>query len=292
MLAHSAGIQRYGTATTTSEEQWEEVRSVNLTSAFLMSQHVLPGMIEEGGAIILVGSVQSVGAFGNSAAYVTSKHAMLGLARSIALDFARSGVRCYCVCPGAIDTPMLRASAALDADPAGVLRACERLHLFKRLGQPDEVARVITFLASSDASSMTGTAIMVDGGCMVPIGGDAFNEEGTGRCCGRVRPEFAGEILSLTPCRVHSLRSVHGVSRGDPELRRSQTDFTAHKCDADSLRWPTIPTLAATQPAPRRSAACATSDVTAWETLERPAETVPLLADHRDLLSRRSTGAA
>ena len=182
VLVHSAGIQRYGTATTTSEEQWNEVLSINLTSAFLMSQHVLPGIIEAGGgAIILVGSVQSVGAVGNSAAYVTSKHAMLGLARSIALDFARSGVRCYCVCPGAIDTPMLRASAALDADPAGVLRACERLHLFKRLGQPDEVAGVITFLASSDASFMTGTAIMVDGGCMVPIGGDVFNEEGTGQ---------------------------------------------------------------------------------------------------------------
>lgn len=182
VLAHSAGIQRYGTAITTSDEVWNEVLAVNLTSAFLMSRHVLPGMIEAGGgAIIHVGSVQSVGAVGNSAAYVTSKHALLGLARSIALDFARSGVRCYCVCPGAIDTPMLRASAELDADPAGVLRACERLHLFKRLGQPEEVARVIAFLASSDASFMTGTAVMVDGGCMVPIGGDAFNEEGTGQ---------------------------------------------------------------------------------------------------------------
>jgi NAD(P)-dependent dehydrogenase (short-subunit alcohol dehydrogenase family) len=181
VLAHAAGIQRYGTATTTSEELWNEVLSVNLTGAFLISQHVLPGMIEAGGgAIIHVGSVQSVGAVRNSAAYVTSKHALLGLVRSIALDFARSGVRCYCVCPGAIDTPMLRASAALDEDPARVLRAGERLHLFKRLGKPEEVARVIAFLASSDASFMTGTAVMVDGGCMVPVGGDAFYEEGTG----------------------------------------------------------------------------------------------------------------
>jgi NAD(P)-dependent dehydrogenase (short-subunit alcohol dehydrogenase family) len=182
VLAHSAGIQRYGTAVTTSEELWNEVLSVNVTSAFLMSQQVLPGMIEAGGgAIIHVGSVQSVGAVGNSTAYVTSKHALLGLVRSIALDFGESGVRCFCVCPGAIDTPMLRASAALDANPASVLRACERLHLFKRLGRPEEVARVIAFLASSDASFMTGTAVMVDGGCMVPIGGDAFNEEGTGQ---------------------------------------------------------------------------------------------------------------
>jgi NAD(P)-dependent dehydrogenase (short-subunit alcohol dehydrogenase family) len=182
VLAHSAGIQRYGTAVSTSDEVWNEVLAVNVTSAFLMSRHVLPRMIESGGgAIILVGSVQSAGAVGNSAAYVTSKHALLGLARSIALDFARSGVRCYCVCPGAIDTPMLRASAALDPDPAAVLRGCERLHLFNRLGQPEEVARVIAFLASQDASFMTGTAVMVDGGCMVPIGGAAFHEQGTGQ---------------------------------------------------------------------------------------------------------------
>ena len=182
VLAHAAGIQRYGTATTTTEEVWNEVLAVNVTSAFLVSQQILPGMVEAGGgAIVHVGSVQSVGAVGNSAAYVTSKHALLGLARSIALDYASFGIRCFCVCPAAIDTPMLRASAALDENPESVLRACERLHLFKRLGRPEEVARVIAFRASSDASFMTGTAVMVDGGCMVPIGGDSFHSEGTGQ---------------------------------------------------------------------------------------------------------------
>lgn len=180
ILVHSAGIQTYGTATSTTDDIWDRTLLVNVTSAFLVCRAILPKM-KHGAAISLIGSVQSVGAVANSAAYVTSKHALLGLARSIALDYAALGIRCNCVCPGAIDTPMLRHSAELTGDPEGTLAACADVHILGRLGQAEEVARAIAFLSSSDASFITGTAFMVDGGALTPIGGAAFQRKGTAR---------------------------------------------------------------------------------------------------------------
>jgi NAD(P)-dependent dehydrogenase (short-subunit alcohol dehydrogenase family) len=181
VLVNNAGIQRYGTVTTLSEEEWDEVMNVNLKSAFLMSKYVIPEMIKRGGgAIVITGSVQSVTAQRNSAHYVVSKHGLLGLTRSIALDYASENIRANCVLPGAIDTPMLRWAASLDPNPEKVLEACDRLHALGRRGKPEEVARVIAFLASDLASFMTGSAVMVEGGLLVPAGGMAFQESGTG----------------------------------------------------------------------------------------------------------------
>ncbi len=181
VLVNNAGIQRYGTVTTASEDEWDEVMNVNLKSAFLMAKHAIPAMVQRGGgAIVITGSVQSVGAQRNSVHYVVSKHGLLGLTRSIALDFAQQNIRANCVLPGAIDTPMLRWSAAKDPHPERVLEACDRIHLRGRMGQPEEVARVIAFLASDLASFVTGSAVMVDGGLLVPVGGMAFQESGTG----------------------------------------------------------------------------------------------------------------
>jgi NAD(P)-dependent dehydrogenase (short-subunit alcohol dehydrogenase family) len=181
VLVNNAGIQRYGTAADTTDEIWDEVMNVNLRSAFLMSRAAIPEIIRRGGgAIVMVGSVQSLGAAGNSAAYVTSKHAVLGLVRSIAADFARNGIRCHCVCPGAIDTPMLQFGISQAADPDRARQTCENVHLFRRLGTPEEVARVIVFLASDDSSFMTGQPVLVDGGLMTPVGGTSFLDSGTG----------------------------------------------------------------------------------------------------------------
>jgi NAD(P)-dependent dehydrogenase (short-subunit alcohol dehydrogenase family) len=182
ILAHCAGIQTYGTAAGTTDEIWDQTMLVNLNAAFYVCRALLPKMIEAGGASIsLVGSVQSVGALANSAAYVTSKHALLGLARSIALDYAPAGVRCNCVCPGAIDTPMLRHSAELSGDAARTLEACARVHPLGRIGQAEDIARVIAFLSGEDSSFVTGTAFLADGGAMIQIGGPAFAESGTAR---------------------------------------------------------------------------------------------------------------
>jgi NAD(P)-dependent dehydrogenase (short-subunit alcohol dehydrogenase family) len=179
VLVNNAGIQRYATATTCSEEDWDLVLNVNLKSAFLMSKYVIPLMIKRGGgAIVNTGSVQSASAQGNSVHYVTSKHGILGLTRSLALDYAKRNIRANCVMPGAIDTPMLRWSASLGPDPAGALANCDRLHMRGTMGKPEEVAHVIVFLASDLASFVTGAAIAADGGLLVPVGGMAFQEQG------------------------------------------------------------------------------------------------------------------
>ncbi len=181
VLVNNAGIQRYGTVTTMSEEEWDEVMNVNLKGAFLMTKYAIPEMIKSGGgSIVITGSVQSAFAQRNSAHYVVSKHALLGLTRAIAVDYGKQNIRANCVMPGAIDTPMLRWSAALDPHPEKVLEACDKLHVRGKMGRPEEVARVILFLASEDASFVTGAGIPVDGGLTVPVGGMAFQESGTG----------------------------------------------------------------------------------------------------------------
>jgi NAD(P)-dependent dehydrogenase (short-subunit alcohol dehydrogenase family) len=181
VLASNAGIQTYGSATTTSEAEWDRTLSANLKSGFLVSKYSIPEMIKRGGgSIVITGSVQSVAAQRNSLAYVVSKHGLLGLTRSLALDYAADHIRVNCVCPGAIDTPMLRWAASLDEHPERVIEACHRMHPLGRMGRPEEVARLIVFLASDLASFITGTAVLADGGLMVPLGGMAFQEAGTG----------------------------------------------------------------------------------------------------------------
>ncbi|MEJ2008549.1 MAG: SDR family NAD(P)-dependent oxidoreductase [Acidobacteriota bacterium] len=181
ILVSNAGIQRYGTVTTTSEEEWDEVMDINLKGAFLTSKFAIPEMIKRGGgSVVITGSVQSVAAQRNSVHYVVSKHGLLGLARCIALDYGKQNIRANCVLPGAIDTPMLRWAADLDPHPEKVMETCDRIHLRGKMGRPEEVAHVIVFLASDLASFMTGSAVMVEGGLLVPVGGMGFQESGTG----------------------------------------------------------------------------------------------------------------
>ena len=181
LLAHCAGVQSYGTAVTTELDAWDKTLAVDLDSAFYLTRAVLPHMQRRGsGAVVFTGSTQSLVAHRNSAAYVTGKHAVVGLMRSVALDFAAAGIRSNCVLPGAIDTPMIRASASLDANPQRVLDACHSLALLGRMGTPEEVANVIVFLLSDMASYITGASVVVDGGQLVPCGGTAFQLVGTG----------------------------------------------------------------------------------------------------------------
>lgn len=181
LLVSNAGIQRYGDVVSTSVETWDETLRVHVQGCFYAIRAAIPAMLRAGGgALVVTGSVQTYAAVQNSAAYVTAKHALLGLVRSVALDYAARGIRANCVLPGTIDTPMLRAVAAETKDPEFLLRQCARMHPLGRIGQPEEVARAIAFLLSDWASFITGAALLVDGGMLVPAGGMCFGESGLG----------------------------------------------------------------------------------------------------------------
>lgn len=170
-LVHSAGIQRYSTVTETTEEEWDLVMNVNLKSAFLCSKYAIPQMKESGkGFIALISSVQAFITQKNVAPYTTSKTAMLGLTRSIAVDYGPS-IRCVAICPGTVDTPMFRSAIEQSTNPQEVYNECMDMHLTKRIGKPEEVAELIYFLSQEKASFITGQAIRIDGGLGIMIEG-------------------------------------------------------------------------------------------------------------------------
>lgn len=171
VLVNNAGINRYATVTQTTEEEWDFVMNVNLKSAFLAAKHAIPSMQKKGvGVVINVSSVQAFVSQSQVAAYTTSKTAMLGLTRSIAVDYGPE-IRCVAVCPGSVNTPMLQNAINESPDPEAVMRECEDMHLVKKVGDPKEVAEFIAFLASSKASFITGQAYRIDGGLGVTIAG-------------------------------------------------------------------------------------------------------------------------
>jgi NAD(P)-dependent dehydrogenase (short-subunit alcohol dehydrogenase family) len=161
ILFNGAGILTYGTALETTEEAWNRMMAVNLTGTFLCSKAALAHMVaKKCGVIINVASTTgSHDACAHAAAYVTSKGGVTLLTRSMAIDYAKQGIRVNAICPGPTDTPMLR-----NALTAEELDAFAKTFPMNRLGRPEEIAGAALFLASEDASFVTGAVLHVDGG--------------------------------------------------------------------------------------------------------------------------------
>jgi NAD(P)-dependent dehydrogenase (short-subunit alcohol dehydrogenase family) len=172
VLVCSAGIQTYGTVVDTTEEVWDRTLAVNLKGMYLAARHAIPAMLERGGgAVVNVASVQALACQPNVAAYAASKAGVLGLTRATALDFARRGVRVNAVCPGSVDTPMLRASAERfqPGDAEGLIAEWGAGHPLGRVASVEEVAEAVAFLASDRARFVTGTHVEVDGGLLAGV---------------------------------------------------------------------------------------------------------------------------
>ncbi len=181
VLVSNAGVQTYGNVVDTTSDVWDKTFAVHVKGCFHATKFAIPAMLGSGGgAIVVVASVQSFTAVVNSAAYIAAKHALLGITRSIALDFARQNIRANCICPGAIETPMLRRTAGQSGSPEALIATLGRMHAVGRIGRAEEVANAIAFLASDWASFITGASLFVDGGLLVPTGGMGFQESGIG----------------------------------------------------------------------------------------------------------------
>lgn len=172
VLVNNAGIQpidSYVPAHECSESLWDRILDVNLKSAFLMAREVLPLMDRqpEGGVILNVASVQGLQSAPLVPAYAASKGGLLSLTRQLAIDYSSAGIRVLAVNPGTIETPLVEEAAeARGIDLDQVRAEGAENHPIGRVGRPEEVARVIRFLAGPEAGFMTGEFVNVDGGLM------------------------------------------------------------------------------------------------------------------------------
>jgi meso-butanediol dehydrogenase / (S,S)-butanediol dehydrogenase / diacetyl reductase len=171
VLHSNAGRLRAGTVEETDLEEWNRTLAVNVTSMFLVVRSVVPVMRSRGGgAIVTTGSIS--GMFGEPAlsAYTASKAAVVNLTRSLAIDYATSGIRVNCVCPGWVDTgfndPQFQHDELTDQDITALI---ERTVPMGRQGLPEEMAAAVAFLASEDASYITGQTLLVDGGLLCHV---------------------------------------------------------------------------------------------------------------------------
>ncbi len=164
-LINNAAVGIYRSVTEASVEEFDRALAVNLRGPFLGIKHAAPHLARStNGSIVNIASVHSVQNVGGTAPYAASKGGVAALTRAAAIDLAKEGVRVNAICPGWVDTPLIRGIFAGSPDPDAARRQVEGRQLLGRLGRPEEIARVAVFLASPDASYMTGSLVFVDNG--------------------------------------------------------------------------------------------------------------------------------
>lgn len=166
ILVNNAGVFVLGSVEELGEADWDRAWAINVKGYAYCAKQSVPEMRKRGGgAIVNLGSISSFVAQPGFVPYNATKGAVLQLTRCMAMDFAADNVRVNCVCPGAIDTPSIdRIAAHRGVSRVGIVEQLKRLHFTKRLGTPREVANAILFLVSDEASFITATPLMVDGG--------------------------------------------------------------------------------------------------------------------------------
>lgn len=164
VLLNSAGVPGGGPVHLLDSEEWDRVLGINLKGTFLVCKHALvPMMAQRSGSIINVASIEGIEGTEGGSAYNASKGGVVLLTKNMAIDYGRFGIRVNCICPGFIETPMFR--SVMDSPGlASVKDQYRKHHKLGRFGQPQEIAGAAAFLASDDASFVSGHSLVVDGG--------------------------------------------------------------------------------------------------------------------------------
>jgi NAD(P)-dependent dehydrogenase (short-subunit alcohol dehydrogenase family) len=165
VLVNNAGVEHSAPLDQTTEADWDRVLGVNLKGTFLLSRQVLPVMMKRGkGAVVNVASISGLLGWPAYAAYCASKGGVVQLTRQMAVDYAPHGIRVNCICPGTTLTPLAERLFQQEQDPESVQATIAARHPLGRFARPEEIAQAVLFLASEEASFITGAILPVDGG--------------------------------------------------------------------------------------------------------------------------------
>lgn len=167
VICNNAGIGSIADPLGCSVEEWDRVFAVNAKGVFLGTKHALPQMLKQGrGAIVNTASVAGLVGLRDRTAYCASKGAVIALTRQVAIQYAGTGVRCNCICPGTVDSPWVGRLLEQTDDPAGRRAELIERQPIGRLAEPVEIAKAALYLASDDAAFITGSELVIDGGLL------------------------------------------------------------------------------------------------------------------------------
>ncbi|HZU35732.1 MAG TPA: glucose 1-dehydrogenase [Gemmataceae bacterium] len=165
VMINNAGVAVIKPIAMHTPEEWDRVLAVNVKSIYWSARLVVPVMQRQGGGLFLnTGSISSVVGLPAQGAYGPAKGAVVQLTRQMAIDYAADGIRVNAICPGTVDTPLVRKAAEDSGDPAGFMARLQAGHPLGRIAEPEEIAELYLFLASDRARFFTGAIIMIDGG--------------------------------------------------------------------------------------------------------------------------------